>query len=986
MKSITRSLRKVMKPRKPAPRISRSLTWFPGWEVLEGRTLLSLGLINTVAGAGTAGFGGDGGQASDAQLWSPAAVAVDLAGNLYIADQSNHRVREVLSTTGEIITIAGNGTPGFTGDGGPATNAQINSPSGLAVDLQGNVYFSDSVENVVREILVSSGTIITVAGALDTEGFSGDGGPATSASLNHPLGLAVDPQGNLLICDAGNSRVREVSGFTGDIMTVAGNGTYGHSGDGILATEATLKFPASVSLDEIGNLYFSDTFDNTIRKIDQSTGIMSTVAGNGKNGFSGDGGVATQASLAHPDGVAFDGMGNIYIADTANDVIRKVDATGQIQTIAGQPQLVGFAGDGGPATAALLGIQNGAGLAVDASGNLILADMQNQRIRQVAFTYATSMTVTTTANPTVFGQPLTLLANVSAETPGAGVPNGGTVQFFLDGLSIGDPVLMTAGQAVLDVVSCPGGDHTIFASYSGDGLDDLACDSTPVTQTILPASTTVIVATSSNPLVYGQAVGDLIYTASITANPPSLAIPDGATVQFQVDGLDVGSPVSVVQGTALLPWAGEPDPLGYLNLNVGPHILTAIFRGDGVNFEGDVSAPLNLSVIQAHSQTSLSILGSGNLYGQPITLEASVLSREPSQAMISSGAVQFTVDGFSYGDPVPVSNGVASLDTATLNAGPHTVQAIYLGDAQNFLASESETQTLFIASVPTQTTVNASSASSVYGESVTYTATVRSEFANASAPDGGTIQFMVDSYPFGEPVVVVNGVASLDISQLNAGFHNVSARYSGDGQNSSASQSTSLTHFVTAKQLEVSIVGHPTKVYNSSTAGALLPGNFAITGLVGTDSFQVTQTSGTYNSKNVSQATHMTAYLVAQDFAAGVGTLPSNYILPTLASGAASITKRALIGTITVANKEYDGTTAATITARNLSGAIFGDDVSYVGGTASFANVVVQNNKLVTTIGLTLAGLDAENYSVNTTATATANLTSRGGRPPHQKQ
>ena len=130
----------------------------------------------------------------------------------------------------------------------------------------------------------------------------------------------------------------------------------------------------------------------------------------------------------------------------------------------------------------------------------------------------------------------------------------------------------------------------------------------------------------------------------------------------------------------------------------------------------------------------------------------------------------------------------------------------------------------------------------------------------------------------------------------------------------------------------------------------------------------------------------MTAYLVAQDFAAGVGTLPSNYILPTLASGAASITKRALIGTITVANKEYDGTTAATITARNLSGAIFGDDVSYVGGTASFANVVVQNNKLVTTIGLTLAGLDAENYSVNTTATATANLTSRGGRPPHQKQ
>ena len=282
------------------------------------------GQLTVVAGNGIAGFSGDGGLATSASLNYPGGVAVDSAGNLYIADSNNSRIRKV--SGGTITTIAGDGAYGYSGDTGPATSASLQFPEGVAVDSAGNLYIADMENNRIRK--VSGGTITTIAGKGD-QGFSGDGGPATAASLNFPSGVAVDSAGNLYIADQNNSRIRKVSG--GSITTFAGNGNQGFSGDGGPATGASF-IPFGVALDSAGTLYIADPLNNRIRKV--SGGTISTVAGNATLGFSGDGGPATNASLNYPEAVAVDSAGNLYIADTLNNRIRKVSG-GTITTVAG---------------------------------------------------------------------------------------------------------------------------------------------------------------------------------------------------------------------------------------------------------------------------------------------------------------------------------------------------------------------------------------------------------------------------------------------------------------------------------------------------------------------------------------------------------------------------------------------------------------------------------------------------------------------------
>jgi sugar lactone lactonase YvrE len=277
------------------------------------------------------------------------------------------------STFGQTYTIdtfAGNGTSGYSGDNGPATSATL-SPGGIAVDSAGNLYIADN--NRIRKI--SNGVITTVAGN-GTYGFSGDNGPATSAQLFNPQGIAVDSAGNLYIADTFNNRIRKVSG--GVITTVAGNGTSGSRDENIPATTAQLNWPYGVAVDSAGNLYIANTYNNRVCKV--SGGVITTVAGNGTHGFSGDNGPATAAQLSWPDGVAVDSAGNLYIADTDNNRIRKVSG-GVITTVAGNGT-EGFSGDKGPATAAQLGWPYS--VAVDAAGNLYIADTYNNHIRKVS--------------------------------------------------------------------------------------------------------------------------------------------------------------------------------------------------------------------------------------------------------------------------------------------------------------------------------------------------------------------------------------------------------------------------------------------------------------------------------------------------------------------------------------------------------------------------------------------------------------------------
>ena len=332
-------------------------------------------VITTVAGTGGHGFSGDGGPAVQAQLSEPSGVAADGAGNFYIADRYNHRIRKV-DSTGTITTIAGSGGDGFGGDGGPAVEARIATVFGVAVDGAGNLYIADGGNERIRKV-DSTGTITTVAGS-GGDGFGGDGGPAVEAELRNPWGVAVDGAGNLYITDRGNDRIRKVDS-TGTITTIAGTGERGFSGDGGPAVQAQLSEPLGVAVDGAGNLYFADAGNSRIRKVD-STGTITTIAGSGGGGFSGDGGPAVQAQLNLPLGVAVDAAGSVYIADLWNNRVRKVDSAGVITTIAGTGER-GFSGDGGPAPAARLSLP--LGVAVDGAGNLYFADSRNERIRKL---------------------------------------------------------------------------------------------------------------------------------------------------------------------------------------------------------------------------------------------------------------------------------------------------------------------------------------------------------------------------------------------------------------------------------------------------------------------------------------------------------------------------------------------------------------------------------------------------------------------------
>ena len=345
--------------------------------------------ISTFAGNGAAGFAGDGGPATQAQINRVVGLASDSQGNLYLAEELNHRVRKV-TPAGVISTFAGTGTVGFSGDGGPAAQAQLNAPLGVCVDQQDNVYINDYNNNRIRR--VSNGAITTVFGN-GTAVHSGDGGPATSAGAVIPIRCATDRSGALYFVDQGAHRVRKVS--QGIVTTVAGTGAQGFSGDGGPATAATLNNPTAIAVDSGNNVYFTDQFNHRIRRIDGS-GNIATVVFNGNNAYNGDGGPATSASASFPGSLAFNPAGELFIVDSTANRVRKVSG-GIITTVAGNGAAA-FAGDGGPATDASLSAPFAIG--IDPSGNLYIGDIGNNRIRKVTMFSGAAAPVITSAGVT----------------------------------------------------------------------------------------------------------------------------------------------------------------------------------------------------------------------------------------------------------------------------------------------------------------------------------------------------------------------------------------------------------------------------------------------------------------------------------------------------------------------------------------------------------------------------------------------------------
>ncbi len=329
-------------------------------------------VISTFAGTGTGEYSGDSGKAVEAGINEPWGMVLDNSGALFFADQVNCRVRKIVD--GTISTVAGDGTCGYTADAVAATSAQLNYPTHLAFNSSGNLYIADTFNHRIR-MIAASGNISTVAGTGDM-GYYGDDAAATAAYLNYPTGIAVDSSGNLYIADTYNHVIRKVA-TGGTITTFAGDNTAGSKGDGGPATEASLRYPTGLAFDSAGNLYIADSNNHRIRKI-TSDGIISTVAGSGVYGFSGDGGPATDATLEYPDGVYVDKAGNMYIVDTVSSRVRMVGTDGIIQTIAGNGRY-GNKGDGGLATSAQLRFP--AAILMNSIGNLYLADTQNNKIR-----------------------------------------------------------------------------------------------------------------------------------------------------------------------------------------------------------------------------------------------------------------------------------------------------------------------------------------------------------------------------------------------------------------------------------------------------------------------------------------------------------------------------------------------------------------------------------------------------------------------------
>ncbi|GAB3625896.1 Serine/threonine-protein kinase PknD [Pandoraea terrae] len=682
------------------------------------------GAITTVAGSGVAGFSGDGGSATSAQLNNPSAIATDAAGDVFVADTANNRVRKIAGTgtittyagggpaTGELATavglaspygvavdgagnryvavsgasqvyridtagklsvVAGNGTPGFSGDGAAATSAQLAYPIGVAVDAGGNVYIADFNNSRIRRV-DTSGTITTMAGN-GTYGFSGDGGAATSALLAYPTGVAADAAGNVYIADQNNQRIRKVD-TSGTITTIAGNGTYGFSGDGGAATSAQLDSPAGVAADAAGNVYIADNSNSRIRKVDTS-GTITTIAGNGTPSFSGDGGAATSAELSFPFGVAVDAAGNVYIAAFGNQRIRKVDTSGTITTIAGNGT-VGFSGDGGAASSAQL--TNPTGVAVDAAGNVYVADRDNQRVRKVD----TSGTITTIAG------------NGTLTFGGDGGPATSAQLLSPDGVvvdSAGSVYISDKGNARIRRVDIAGTITTVAGSgvpgFSGDGgLATAAQLNSPGGISVDPSGN-VYDADQSNNRVRRITSALTSTTVQSSANPATIG--QSVTLLAQIKDFGTGTPSGSVQfsdGTTALATSavGPCNPalaqttcasFTTTGLAAGSHNISALYSGD-LNFEMSGSTPLVVQVVLA-SQTISFGAAPSVVVGGTGTLSATATSGLPVSFSTTSSTCS-----------------VSGTTVTGLAAGPCAVTANQAGNA-NYSAAPPATQTITIS-------------------------------------------------------------------------------------------------------------------------------------------------------------------------------------------------------------------------------------------------------------------------------------------------
>jgi hypothetical protein len=610
------------------------------------------------AGGAAAQAPANGVQATTVPLSLPGGLAYDSLGNLYIAATNDHVVR-VVSPTGVINTFAGTGAQGFSGDGGVATSAQLDSPTGVAVDASNNVYIADTHNHRIREVLASTGVINTIAGT-GAAGFAGDGAAATSALLSYPTAVAVDSAGNVYIADTNNHRIREIK--SGAISTVAGDGEQFYSGDGGLATAAGLDSPNGVAVDSAFNIYIGDTHNQRVRLVTFTTGIISTYAGTGAKTYTADGGPAGSAALARPRGLAIAPNGTLLIADSDNDRVRSVSG-GNISSVVGSGQQ-GFSGDTALGTAAT--IDTPRAVAATTNNNVVVSDTENDRVREVdangdlitiaglAPTGNESLTLSGAATTVVYGSG-SLVATYKFNSNTA----TGNVAFYdvvgSTPAQVGSPLALASNIATFSASTLSAGKHSIEAIYAGDA-NNAAAASGVFDVTVTPFGLNA--SANSISIAYGTAIPTL--TGTLT----------GVLAQ------DSGNVTLGLTSTATATSAPGVYPISAA--------LTGTAAG---NYTVTLTAAANVTITQASSTTLLTTSTATPYQNVPVTLTAAVSDSSTGSTGSPTGTVSF-YDGAALVGTSPVNAGVATLTNAVLPLGASTVTAVYSGDS-NFAGSTS---------------------------------------------------------------------------------------------------------------------------------------------------------------------------------------------------------------------------------------------------------------------------------------------------------
>jgi hypothetical protein len=878
----------------------------------------------------------DGISAEMAELDQPASVALDGLGNLYIADVYHHRIRMVCAGIGATITgtvctaaqagfistIAGNGIPGYTGDGGLAASATLNTPAGIALDGAGDLFIADSVNNVIREITAATGNISTIVGFKNAEGaggsgFGGDGGPATAALLNTPWGVTADGYGYLYIADTFNHRVRKLNIASGIITTIAGTGVPGYNGDSIQANIAWLNVPYAVAFDAAHNMYIPDSANNRVRMVDPS-GNITTFAGVGSIGFSGDGASPAAAALWSPSGVVADAGGNVYIADTQNSAIRKVSAAGVISTIAQNDVGIYLYGGGGPYPVSIYWPW---GMALDGQGNLYFADFLNLRVREIQGNVSPVDFTRVPIRQGYQSKPATI--PVQLENDGnapldlVSITAGSNAVIQQSALSPTLSPCATTGQNLvpgancwLDPVFAPAPFPALTSDQTEFGNINIAANSTPtLTATNSPLqvevvgiatpvnSTTTTLVSNPNPSGFGQSV---FFTATIATGAGTGDLTGG--VEFYDGATLLGPSVPVDQSS------GATQVVAALNistLTVGTHTITAVYdtTKDLYHFSSTIS--MTQLVLEGTVTTLTASEKTANV-GDTVLFTAAVSAANGGGYPLD-GAVTFTSGSTILCTQNINASGIATCSTLVLAQGVNLITATYtplsttdIEPSIGYLSFDVQTPSSILIAIGG---IQAQATGVFYGNPVTIFATVTGSGTTASStgspalPASGTVVFFDGTNQIGTSTLAgAQAQASLIISTLSVGTHSITASYPGDS-NFKPSVSTPISLTISQAQTGVTVSAFPA----IAIAGAPVALVAAIAVVQGVATPTGTLTFTTSGVALGAQPVTSGAATLSPIFAPGIQSIVATYSGDTDSSGAVSapLSLQVLIATTT---------------------------------------------------------------------------------------